>query len=80
MACAKPFISAPLSQDLIKDNDVGLLLRRNFTEREILDNFITLIEYKALRKKLGENGLKKINYRFNWKKLMSDFNKDLLKS
>lgn len=80
MACAKPFISAPLSQDLIKNNDVGFLLKSSFTEREILDNFITLIEDKATRKKLGENGFKKINQRFNWNNLMSEFNKNLHKS
>ena len=77
MACAKPYITAPLSQDLIKNNDVGLVLNRNFTEKELFDNLISLIEDPSLRKKLGENGLKKIETRFRWEDLMTNFNTEL---
>ncbi|MFX1383365.1 MAG: glycosyltransferase family 4 protein [Promethearchaeota archaeon] len=80
MACAKPFITAPLSQDLIKNNDVGLVLERNFSEKDLLDKIIMLIEDKSLRIGLGENGLKKIEKKFKWEELMIDFNKKLHKS
>ena len=79
MACKKSFITAPCSKDLIKDNDVGLLLEGNFTEKDVIEKLNILIEDKGLRKKLGENGFKKINQHFRWEKLMEDFNYDLLK-
>jgi hypothetical protein len=37
-----------------------------------------LIEDKNLRKKLGENGIKKINQKFQWDKIMTKFNQELL--
>jgi glycosyltransferase involved in cell wall biosynthesis len=77
MACGKPFITAPLSADLIKNNDVGLIIKRNFTERDIIDKLNILIEDKALRKRLGDKGVKKINNKFQWKKLMVKFNKEI---
>jgi len=77
MACKKPFISAPCSQDLIKNNDVGLLLKRDFTEKELINKFIYLIEDYGLRKKLGDNGYRKIHEKFLWNDIMSKFNKDL---
>lgn len=77
MACNKPFITAPCSQDLIKNNDVGLLLNRNFTEKELINKFIYLIEDNSLRKKLGDNGLKKIHKNFLWDDIMIKFIKDL---
>lgn len=78
MACKKPYITAPCSKDLIHENDVGLMLKRNFKEKDILYNLNTLIEDKNLRKKLGDNGFKKINEKFRWDSLMNKFNNDLL--
>ena len=79
-ACKKPFVTAPCSKDLIKNNDIGLLLKRDFTIKDIIDNLNVLIEDKALRNKLGENGLKKINQKFLWEKIMNKFNQELIKS
>lgn len=78
MACKKPFISTPLSRDIIKNNDVGLVLNRNFSQKELLDKILTLIEDQNLRKKLGENGIKKINSEFKWEVIMDEFNKKLV--
>lgn len=78
MACAKPFVTAPLSQDLIRNNDVGLVLKRSFTEKDLLDKLIMLIEDSTLRKRLGENGMKKIQQKFRWEVLMEKFDNELL--
>ena len=78
MACKKPFISAPLSNDIIKNNDVGILLKKNFTRKDLIENLIILIEDKDLRKKLGENGFKKIAQKFRWEDLMTKFNNNML--
>lgn len=78
MACKKPFISAPLSNDIIKNNDVGILLKKDFTRKDLIENLIILIEDKDLRKKLGENGFKKIAQKFRWEDLMTKFNNNML--
>lgn len=79
MACTKPYITALCSKDLIKNDDVGLLLQRDFTKKDIIEKLTILIEDKVLRKKLGEKGLKKINQKFLWKVLMTKFNEEILK-
>jgi len=78
MACKKTFISAPLSNDIIKNNDVGILLKKNFTKKDLIDNLNILIEDKNLRRKLGENGYNKIQKHFRWDFLMESFNNDIL--
>ncbi len=78
MACMKPFITAPISTDIIKDNDVGLVLKKNFKKRDIFEYLSILIEDKSLRTKLGKNGIEKINQKFRWEKIMKDFNRDLV--
>ncbi|MFX1453205.1 MAG: glycosyltransferase [Promethearchaeota archaeon] len=77
LACKKPFISTPISDDIIKNEEVGIILKRNFTKKEIRDNFIMLIEDKNLQRRLGENGFKKIQNEFRWEDIMERFNKDL---
>ncbi|MFX0071608.1 MAG: glycosyltransferase family 4 protein [Candidatus Hermodarchaeota archaeon] len=77
MACKVPFITTPVSQDVVKNNDVGLLLKRNFTKKEIIDEFTMLIEDRRLRNDLGETGLKKIHDEFQWKSIMEAFNNDI---
>jgi glycosyltransferase involved in cell wall biosynthesis len=79
MACKKTYITAPCSKDLIKNDDVGLILKRGFTKKDLVEKLTILIEDKALRKKLGENGFKKINQNFLWDGLMNKFNKEILK-
>lgn len=78
MACKKPFISTPLSKDIVRNDDVGLILKRKFTMKELKDKIITLIEDKNLRLKLGENGLQKINQDFKWDMIMKKFNNNLI--
>ena len=80
MACKKTFITSPISNDVIKNNDIGLVLNRNFTKKDILKNLTSLMEDSTLRRKLGENGLKKINQKFSWEKIMNKFNQELIKS
>ena len=77
MSCKKPFISTPISKDIIKGNNVGIILRRNFKKRELLNSFITLLEDKNLRLKLGENGYNKIIEKFRWEDIIHEFNNDL---
>ena len=79
MACKKPFITTPVSQDIIKNNDVGILLKRNFNKTELIDKLNMLIEDKRLRIKLGEKGVKKIHQNFKWDDIMNNFNEDLEK-
>lgn len=78
MACKKPFITTPISQDVIKDNDVGLIIRKNFSEDDIVNNLNYLIEDKPLQKQLGERGINKIYEKFNWDIILQQFNRDLL--
>jgi glycosyltransferase involved in cell wall biosynthesis len=78
MACKKPFITTPISQDVIKNNDVGLILSKDFTEKEIIDNTLLLIEDQKLREKLSSNGLEKIYKDFNWAEILKNFNRDLI--
>ena len=77
MACKKPFISTPISKDIIGNENVGLILKRNFTKKEVIDYFSMLIEDKKLRSKLGQNGLNKINKDFRWEEIMEEFNNDI---
>ena len=79
MACQKPFLTTPISQDAIKNNDVGLLLSRNFKNEELIEKIIMLIEDKRLCTKLGERGLSKINNNFKWEVIMKEINTDLEK-
>ena len=60
MACKKPFITTPLSRDVIFKNDVGLTLKRDFNDQDVIDKLTLLIENPKLRNKLGENGFLKI--------------------
>ncbi len=78
MACNKPFITTPVSQDVIKNNDVGILLRKNFTDKEIVYEMNSLIEDKSLQRKLGKTGIEKIHNSFNWEKILSEFSKDIV--
>jgi len=78
MACKKPYITTPVSQDIIKNSDVGLILKRNFTKKDLIEKIIMLIEDRNLRKKLGDAGYLKIHKNFKWENLMKDFNSDLL--
>jgi glycosyltransferase involved in cell wall biosynthesis len=80
MACKKTFVTTACSTDIIKDNDVGLLLNNDYTIKELSDKIIKLIEDKGLRSKLGENGYKKINDKFRWDMLMDYFNDDIINS
>ena len=80
MACKKPFITAPISTDVLINNDVGITLKRNFTKGDIISGINTLIEDKTLRRNLGENGLKKIDIKFRWDKIMYEFNKELFQT
>jgi len=77
MACKKSFITTPISQDIIKNNDVGLLLEKDFSDKALINNLNILIEDKKLRNQLGENGLKRIYEKFRWENLMKNFNDDL---
>jgi len=77
MACKKPFITTPVSQDIIKNNDVGILLKRDFSNKELIDTISMMIQDNNLRKKLGENGFNKIQSSFKWERLMNDFNNDI---
>jgi len=79
MACKKPFITTPISQDVIKNNDVGLILGKNFTDKEIVNKLNLLIEDKSFQRKLGENGIEKIHKSFNWEKILEEFNRDIVK-
>ena len=79
MACKKSFITTPVSQDVIKNNDVGLILKKDFSDEALINKLNMLIEDKNLREKLGETGLKKIHKLFRWEKLMNNFNDDLEK-
>ncbi len=77
MACKKPFISTPISDDIIKNEDVGIILKRNFTRKDMIGKFLMLIEDKNLQKKLGVNGFRKIQKEYRWENIMESFNKDL---
>ncbi|MHA1292372.1 MAG: glycosyltransferase [Promethearchaeota archaeon] len=77
MACKKTFITSPISHDIIEKNDVGILLKRDFTDKDLINSLNILIEDKLYRNKLGENGFKKIHREFRWEKLMSEFNRDI---
>ena len=77
MACKKPFISTPLSKDIVQNNDVGLIIKRNFNDKDIVNSIVSLIEDKNLRLKLGENGYKKINQVFKWDMVMGELNEYL---
>ncbi|MHA1326902.1 MAG: glycosyltransferase family 4 protein [Promethearchaeota archaeon] len=79
LACKKPFITTPISRDLLKNNDVGIELSKNYNQSEIVYKLNLLLEDKNLKKKMGENGFLKIYKRFRWDVLMDEFNKDLLK-
>jgi len=77
MACKKSFITTPVSQDIIKNNDVGLILKRDFNNKEICNSITTLIEDKNLARKMGEEGYKKINTTFKWETVMQQLNNDI---
>jgi phosphatidylinositol alpha-1,6-mannosyltransferase len=77
LACKKTFITSPCSSDLIRNNDVGILLKRDFTNKDLLTNLISLIEDKTLRNNLAEEGFRKVNENFTWEQLMRKFNESL---
>ncbi len=79
MACKKPFISTPVSQDVLKGNDVGILLNNNFKKEELITKLTNLIDDRDLRMKLGTNGLNKIKEKFQWEKLIRNFEDDVSK-
>jgi len=77
MACKKPFLTTPISQDVITNDDVGLILKKNFTDKDLILKINNLIEDKSLQKKLGDAGLKKIHKTFNWDIILEELNRDL---
>ncbi len=77
MACNKPFISTPISDDIINYEEVGIILKRNFTRKDMIDKFLMLIEDRNLQKKLGGNGFRKVQKEFRWEDIMESFNRDL---
>ncbi|MFX1573975.1 MAG: glycosyltransferase family 4 protein [Promethearchaeota archaeon] len=78
MACKKPFISTPISHDVTKNNEVGIIIKRDFSKNDVVDKFLMLLEDKDLQLKLGTMGYKKIQKEFLWKNIMDKFNRDLL--
>lgn len=78
MACQKPFITTPISKDVIYKNDTGIVLRGDYKEKELIDNLIMLIEDKNLREKLGKNGLTKVYQKFKWEVIIDKINNDIL--
>ena len=79
MACKKTFLTTPVSQDIIKNNDVGILLTRKFTKEEVNNKLTHLIEDTNLMKKLGENGYRKVKSTFKWEIQMNKLNSDIEK-
>ena len=73
MACKLPFITSKISSDLLKKNDVGIEIKDINQPKSIANNLIHLIEDKGFREKLGNNGLKKVEAKFNWEKIMQKF-------
>jgi len=73
MACKIPFLTTKVSSDLLNKNDVGIKIKDINQTKSLADKLIQLIEDKNLREKLGNNGLKKIELRFTWEKIMKKF-------
>jgi len=73
MACKIPFLTTKVSSDLLNKNDVGIEIEDINRKKVLADKIIQLIEDKNLREKLGNNGLKKIDLRFTWEKIMNKF-------
>ncbi|MHA1284704.1 MAG: glycosyltransferase [Promethearchaeota archaeon] len=78
MACSKCFITTPISKDVIYNNDVGIVIKKDFSKEEFSNKLIMLIEDKDLRRKLGENGLIKVRNKFDWKIVINSIIKDIL--
>ena len=78
MACKKTFLTTPISQDVVNKNDTGIDIRSDFSEKELIDNLIILIEDYKLREKLGRNGLMKVNHKFKWEVIIKELNSDLI--
>ncbi len=77
MACKKPFITTPISHDVIKNNDVGMILNKDFSDKDLIKKTNLLIDDKNLQVKLGEAGLNKVKKEFNWDILLENLNRDL---
>ncbi len=73
MACKILFLTTKVSSDLLNKNDVGIEIKDINQTKSLADKLIQLIEDKNLREKLGNNGLKKIELRFTWEKIMKKF-------
>jgi len=73
LACQIPFITSPISSDLLNNNDVGIEIKDVTKSKVIADKLIQLIENKNFKEKLGSNGLNKVKSKFNWEKIMEKF-------
>ena len=45
MAYKKIFLTTPISKDVVNNNDTGIVIRSDFSEKELIDNLIILILY-----------------------------------
>jgi len=74
MALSKPVIAYDLggTNEVIKDGENGFLIKEE-NDEQISKIIITLIDNYKLRKKLGENGRKKIEEYFNIQKMGKEY-------
>jgi glycosyltransferase involved in cell wall biosynthesis len=76
MACSKPFITTPVSRDVIFRNNTGIMIN-HINEKEISSGAIELLQDNVHRKTLGKNGFDIIQKKFLWDNLMKSFDKDI---
>ncbi|GAB4316790.1 MAG: hypothetical protein Kow0069_19210 [Promethearchaeota archaeon] len=76
MACGKPFVTTPVSEEVIKDDDTGLLLK-TLEPAHVAERVRTLFEDRALAREKGRVGLARARELFDWGKVMVGFEKEL---
>lgn len=75
-ACGKTIVSTEVSEDILIDGQTGLVLRTT-TPESIAQKLSNLIEDEKLTKSLGKNARQLVEEKFDWEKVIDNFEKVL---
>jgi len=74
MACSKPVIASDIGglKGIVEDGKTGFLVESGNAEK-LAEKLVTFIEDAELRKKMGNEGFKRVHEKFCWESVMKEY-------
>ena len=76
-ACGKTTLSTRVSEDILQDGRTGIVLKST-TVKSITDALVMLMEDEKLIMTLGKNAFRLVSEKFDWKKIIDQFEKEII--